>query len=265
MADVDGCAGRVGQTDFPRGDRIFACPVHSADAEHSRDLTLVDDPAVDQVEVLTVGEDQLSDAGRVLHTFQHRAGIADRSSVVRKGDSAGVFQRGHIGQRLSVHTFGDAGDRIDPCLCRLRLIQDIPDDLRAVDRRFGIGHTGDRSDAAGSGSRTAGQDILFMGLSGVAQMDVHINKTGENMFAGRVQQLDILRQVGDRFTADADDPVAVDQNIVQAVYAIFGADDPSALNQNHNFLLCGQLDRLTDDDTVFAIPFLDKNADLLIP
>ena len=69
-----------------------------------------------------------------------------------------------------------------------------------------------------------------MGLAGVPQVDVHVDKPRQHQLAGSVDHLGPLWEVGDEIFADFYDFVPVGEDVVESVDAVFRADDPPAFD-----------------------------------
>ena len=79
-----------------------------------------------------------------------------------------------------------------------------------VERRLGIGHAGDRRDAAGDGRRGPGGDGLVLLPTGLAEVDVHVDPAGGN---DQVRRVDGAIGCSAGLLADAEDAIVFDPQI----------------------------------------------------
>ena len=177
MADVKLCTGFQRHLQIALRDRILGKTIHALDAERLGNRAFIDNSAVDDRQILAMGNDRkagflcLCERG-----FHHLCG-RDRSAVIRERRNAGGFERFIIrelfafqpdGQRTGL-MYIDAG-----CLCTREKFTYL---LRIIHRRRGIRHTEYARDTACKRCRCSGIDVLFVRLTGVAEMHMHIKQS----------------------------------------------------------------------------------------
>ena len=227
MGDVDGRAGGFGEGDFPRGDEILACPVHAGDAQFLRDGAFVHDAAVYEVQILAVGDGEEAVFPGQAHPLPHEAGGGDRLAVIRDSDGPGGLEGGHVGEDFPLHPAGDGGNRVDAGFGGSPFLYNITENFGTVGDGVGIGHAGDRGDAARGGRLAAGEDVLLVEKTGVAEVDVHVNEAGEGGQTGKVTDgvARLRRKAGPH---GGEFPVR-DADVAGEIDGVGGADDMQVL------------------------------------
>ena len=124
--------------------------------------------------------------------------------------------------------FRQRADRIDAgesgCL---GAPQHVGNDRRRIERRFRVGHAGDRGETAGHGRRDTGGDRFLVRETGFAQVDVHVDEARRNDRAGGV---DHPRICGVGVLRDLADEAVLDDDIANSVESVRRIDDPAAAN-----------------------------------
>jgi hypothetical protein len=67
---------------------------------------------------------------------------------------------------------------------------DVADESAAVDRRVGIGHGDDAGETAARSGPSPAPDRFFILASGLAQMHMHVEESGQEDFSGAVEGID---------------------------------------------------------------------------
>ena len=140
---------------------------------------VVDIAAPEQTVVLAVGHDQLAQGLGALHGLPHHAVVLDAVAVVGEGHDPGR-QGLQVRQRPALFAHGDGAvgahvDRSVPADDGQLLLQVLP----AVRHRVQVGHGADGGVAAPGGGAGAAGDGLFIRKARLAQMHMHIAKTGQ--------------------------------------------------------------------------------------
>src|SRR5207302_9100763 len=108
-------------------------------------------------------------------------------AFVGEGDGAALDEAADLGQLGALAALGDGADGEDVGVAGpLRLEVDELGGRLAVEGRLGVGHAGDRGDAAGEGGGGAGGDGLVLLAAGLAEVDVHVDQAGADDLAGGV-------------------------------------------------------------------------------
>ena len=109
-------------------------------------------------------------------SLSHHLRILNGASVIGDTYAACRLESFVVAETVAAHAVCDAAHGIYLNACSLRLVNDIADSLGTVAGRLCIGHCKDSRNAACQCSRTAREDILLVGLSGVAEVNVHIEQ-----------------------------------------------------------------------------------------
>ena len=141
---------------------------------------------------------------RALHRAAEKGGIDDRSAVVGQSDRSRFLQFRKIGRLLALKSFCDARGDIDARFRVLRFFAHIAHDLAAVNRRIGIRHGEQACDSACRGRTAACDYVLFLGLSGIAKVNVHVY---ESRYRAEAFGIDDLSVGGEVFADLGYDPV----------------------------------------------------------
>ena len=135
-----------------------------------------------------MAEDGLVEHPAVFQGPAHDLGADDRRAVVGEGDGAALDQPADLGQLLALAALGDGADGKDVGVAgALGLEEDELGGGLAVEGRLGVGHAGDRRDAAGQRRRGAGGDGLVLLAARLAQVDVHVDQAGADDLARGVE------------------------------------------------------------------------------
>ena len=193
--------------DLTLGDDILAQAVYSLYAEFLRNLAGVHDTAVHDVEVLAVGDHLQPCVVRLHHGLRHDTGVPDRSAVVRNRNAASVVELLEVAHLNSAKPLGNAAHGVNAGLGVLRLLDDVVHRFRVVDSGIRIRHAGNCGNSACRRGVSAGDDILLVGLTGIAKMHMHIAYSGNDRQSLAVNDLrvrggDILADVAYQVVAD---------------------------------------------------------------
>ena len=165
------CYGKLSCRDY-----ILAQPAHTLYAELLRDLSLVDYTAVYYLKILAVRNDLQSGIVSLYHCLRHHIRRFNGSAVVAHRNTACRLKFVIVAQFLALHTLCDTADRINLRLCFLCLVENIFYRFLVVNGRFRVRHTRKRRNTACDSRLTACNNILFICLSGISQMNVHVHK-----------------------------------------------------------------------------------------
>src|SRR5262249_39877869 len=140
-----------------------------------------------------------------------------------EGDGAAVHEAADLGQLLAFAALGDGTDGEDVGVAGALGLE--VDELRgglAVDGRLGVGHARHRREAAGQRRCGAGADRLVLLAARLAQVNVHVNESGADDLAGRIDgAVGLEAGVG----PDTENLVALDPQLVGAVDLLRRVDD----------------------------------------
>ena len=166
----------------------------------------------------------------VLHRQPEQVRIGDRLAVVGNRDDAGFLHPADLRHLHAGEPLGDRADRVNvhAAALRLGLLDDVARHRRVVVDRLGVGHAADRREAAVRRRARAGDDILFVFLTGVTQMAVHIDEARRDDLARRV--VDLRLRVG-QVLADRRDFAIRNQNIRHLVHTVGRVNHTAAANQ----------------------------------
>ena len=134
-------------------------------------------PPLGQLADLGMVEHRLVEHQAVLEGPAHQLGVVDRGAVVAEGHRPGLDQLADLGQFLPLAVLAHAGDDEDVAVAGLGgLVADELDRALAVDGRVGVGHAGDRGEAAGQRRGRARLDRLVLLEARLAEVDVHVDQ-----------------------------------------------------------------------------------------
>jgi hypothetical protein len=170
----------------------------------------VHDAGAGELGVLLVQGDRAAAEALVLQCAPQQASAADRQAVVAEAESAGIAQRGHLGQLLPLHRSSHGGEETDPDRGRRAGIRPQRLDVGGGgDGRFGVGHRQGAAIATGRGRAGAGLDVLLVLLARGAQVHVGVEEGREGVQAAGVDFLEAVDarragrgQLGDLAGAD---------------------------------------------------------------
>ena len=192
---------------------------------------LVHDAVPLEIGILGVLDDRHAQGAGQLERPAHDLRVPHRLSVVGDRDRARLDQLLDLGQGFAHLSAGHRGDGMDARVPALAGAPDHVFDPRAVvERRGGVRHAGDRGEAAprrGAGSRL---DRLLLFLPRLAQVHVDVHEPGTDHGALHRQHLGgtALADLGGRVLPQAGDLAVHDPEILHAVDAARGIEDPTA-------------------------------------
>ena len=166
------CYGKLSCRDY-----ILAQPAHTLYAELLRNLSFIDYTAVYYLKILAVRNNLQSGIVCLYHCLRHHIRRFNGSAVVAHRNTACRLKFVIVAQLLALHTLCDTADRINLRLCFLCLVENIFYRFLVVNGRFRVRHTRKRRNTACDSRLTACNNILFICLSGISQMNVHIAYT----------------------------------------------------------------------------------------
>jgi len=154
--------------------------------------------------------------------------------VVGEGARALHDHVANLGQALALLATGEGthGTHVHQAGAARRV--DLVADLGAgVSDRVGVGHGRDVGEAAvGSGARTGGDGLLVL-EAGVTEVDVHVDKAGDEVLAGTVDDLDTLGGLDE--LRDLRDDLVLDEDVTDVVQAHLRVDDVGSLDQIRHY------------------------------
>ena len=230
MAQVNPLALRLRNQNVA-GDHHFLRRARRArQAELGGDKALVHHAVADEVLILAVAHNEQAEVIGVLHRQPEQVRIGDRLAVVGNRDDAGFLHPADLRHLHAGEPLGDRADRVNvhAAALRLGLLDDVARHRRVVVDRLGVGHAADRREAAVRRRARAGDDILFVFLTGVAQMAVHVDEARRDDLARRV--VDLCLRIG-QILADRRDFAIRNQNIRHLVHTVGRVNHTAAANQ----------------------------------
>src|SRR5262249_53126051 len=172
---------------------------------------------------------------RVFHRAPVEPAVHDTLAVVRERDASRLRQLGQLGELLAAQILRDRADRIDPHdPFDLRLGEDVVRHRAVVVDGTGIRHAAHRGEAAGGRGPRTGRDRLFIFLSGLAQVHVHVDESGTDDLAARVDDLDVGRAL--EAPTEPRDLTVLDQYVLDGIDAVGRIDHAAAADQETHAL-----------------------------
>ncbi len=230
VGDVDVGTRQLGQQDVAGHHHVFGRRGLTRKPELGGDDALVDRGACAQVRVLRVADDRRAERQGVFHGAAVQAGVHHALAVVRERDAARFRQLGQLGQLLAAEIPRDRADRIDAHQALdLGLGEDVVRHRAVVVDRARVRHAAHGGEPAGGRGPRAGRDGLLVLLAGLAQVHVHVDESGTDDLAGRVDDLD----VGGRLEAPPEphDLAVLDQEVLDGVDVVRRIDHAPAPDQ----------------------------------
>ena len=153
-----------------------------------RHLAVVGDAVLGQIAVLRAQPDAETEGGRVLHCAQQHLIVLQRHIGLGESDAAGVAQFRHFRELLAGQANGERADRINVRqVKRLGAMLEHFHQAGLVQRRIGVGRTGEAGDAA----RRRGQHFRFQRrlvfVAGFAQARRQVDQARADHQAGGVE------------------------------------------------------------------------------
>ncbi len=203
MLKVDVSAGIVREDGIPHDDDILGSGGPALQAETEGDIPLVHDGAFGEAGILAMVKDGEVKHVGVFENAAHEFVALDTTAVIGDGDDAGALEGAKGCHFPACHALGQATGRVNVNDgIALGGVLDELDRSGVVADRRGIGHADDGGKASGGGAAAAAADGFLMGLSGIAEVDMDIDKAGADNEAGRVDHLYILHAVVGPFIDD---------------------------------------------------------------
>ena len=173
--------------------------------------------------VLGLQTDRIVEGRRILHGAQQDLRVDDRLLGLREGNAAGKRQAGHLGQFFAGELLGQRANREHARQTeRLAAPHQAFNQPWLIERRVGIGRTGDRGDTAGHGGEEFGLQI--------GQASGQIDQTRTNDQPSGVNGP--LRPKLFRLLAERSNPAVCNKNIGSRIDAVFRVDDSAVLDMN---------------------------------
>src|SRR4030042_4304033 len=101
VSDMDAGARRPGEYDVPGDHYVLSHGRDTREAQEKRGRALVHHPALAEVRVLAVVNDQSVQSLSAVQGLLHNPAVLDAAAVIREGDGSGGGQIGHVGEFLS--------------------------------------------------------------------------------------------------------------------------------------------------------------------
>ena len=175
--------------DVSGNDHIFHCVGDPPVAQLFLLCSGVHHASVHQILILAMGHDQSVHSCDLLQTFTIKQCVHHALPVLREGNGTGLLHGRNIHQLLICLTHGYGGKLLHPYRRLGCLIQDIPQSLHRIHRRLRIRHGADSGHTAGSRCSRAGQDIFLLGLSGIPEMYMQVDESGEHVHSRCIDHL----------------------------------------------------------------------------
>ena len=227
MLTVNFCAGKFREQNIARHNHFLARRRPAAQTERGAPVTFMHHAVGHERIILTmIKQRQVKHLG-VLAGAAHEIVILHTMAVVGDGDDAGFFQAADGREFFAGEIFTDgAGDKNIYHAFPSSAFANQRDRASIVNRRCGVGHTDERGEAATRRCRRAAGDIFFGGLAGLAQMNMQVNQTGRNDFAGDIQR----RHAGGRRNvfADGGDFASENEHVGNGIKLVGGINHAAA-------------------------------------
>ena len=230
MAEMDALAFRFRNKNVARNHDLLGGTGDSRQTELGGNKAFIHHAVADKVLILAVAHDEQTEMVGILHRQTEKVRVRYRLSVVGNRDDARFLHPADFRHFNARQPLGDRADRIDAhaASLRLRLFDDVARHSRVVVGRLRVGHAANRGKAAVRRRTRAGNDILFIFLTRIAQMAVHIDQARGDYLARCVVY---LCSVGGKPFADRRNFAVLNQNIRDFVHPVGGVNDVSAANQ----------------------------------
>ena len=231
MLDVDASARQAGQLQVAGDADFLAASGDAGQTEPVGTGTLVHRAAAAQFgNFAMAGHEQVEVAG-VFEGAAEKVGVGHRVAVIGDHDGPLLLHVGDVGQLLAGAALGDTAGGPDR---NGRLLAgegaDVADESAAVDRRVGIGHGDDAGETAARSGPSPAPDRFFILASGLAQMHVHVEESGQENFSGAVDSFDPGGGLDFRCGA-LDFAVGAHEDVESPWRGVVGIDGESAVEQ----------------------------------
>jgi len=205
------------------------------------EMALVHHPALGELGLLGVLDDERIEQGRVGQGPAQHARVGDRPLAIGEGHRTGRLQQAQLGQLQAVQALGHGRHRVD--LDELHLPRPARHELdhrRIVDRRVGIGHQREAGDPAGGGRHRAAVDPLLVLGPGLAQLGAHVDQPRRQAEPAGVDHLGTVRHrhAGDPRPHLGDAP-ADGQEAARPVLPARRVEQPRTRDQERAAQACG--------------------------
>jgi len=189
-----------------------------------------------------VGDDGQIQRVGVLEGPLHEARVHDGPAVVGETGRARLLEIAELGEHLPLGAPADGGDGVDAGQARLLgLPQDELRDGAVVVDGVGIGHAGDRGEAARHGRRAPRLDGLLVLEARLPQVGVDVDEPRDDELAPDVDyrhsgipllSLAVVHEIAPR----GGDLPSLDEDVQHVVDLLRGVDDPSSPEQRRHDL-----------------------------
>ena len=210
VLNVQRAAGQTGQGDVAGDLDFLAFGGPTQHAQTGGNHAFVDLAFADQIVVLLVGHDNAVELGSVVHDAAHHAGTLDAAAVIGEGNGAVGHHVAHFGDDFALQALGCGTGHMDTALTDSCCTgKDVFHTQGIVDDGIGVSHAAHGGETA-MGSRTgAGSDIFLLLETGLAQMHVHVDQTGNGDLSAHIAGFalfdgKVLAHFGDLAVADHD-------------------------------------------------------------
>ena len=190
MLDVDARPGEARQLEVAGDADFLAAGRDSRDTQPVGAGTFVHRAATAQFRDFAMAGGEKIEVTRVFQRATEKIGIGHRVAVVGDHHRTLTVHVGDVGQLLSGAALGDATRRPDGNGGLLAgQSADEADKTAGVDGRIRVRHGDNAGESAAHRGAPAGCDGLFVLTSGFAQVDVHVEKTGQKDFSRAIDDL----------------------------------------------------------------------------
>ena len=217
MLDVQLGAGKFGHLDVASDLNLLALRRPTKQAQTRGNGALIDLAVAHEVLVLAVAHEDLAEHLAVVHATAHHAGTLDTAAVIGESDSAAGDHIAHLGKSLALEAArasarGEHAAMANGGSTRL----DVLDNRAVIGHGIGVGHGANAGETALGGSTGAALDVLLVLITGLTEMNMHVNETGNEILARHIEDGGVTRlEVG----CDSGDLIALDQNIADLIKA----------------------------------------------
>jgi hypothetical protein len=230
VRNVNVTAGHLGQQDVAAGGDGLCHAGNAAQSQRRRHRPFMGDAVALQGLILAMLDHRHVEHAGVLERATRQDCRRHRQAIVGHRHAAGFLQLGDVGQLFALLSARHGADWIDAGqVCFRRLLQDQPRDPGVVVHRPGVRHARHGRESAGHRRGDAGRDGLFMLLTGLAKVHMHVDQSGAHDEAG--WNVDDFSAVGLQVGSHFGNAIAVDQHVENAVAAVGRVNDATSLEQ----------------------------------
>ena len=155
---------------------------------------------------------------RLFHCLEAGVHVGEVNAVIGESGRTGCQQCGKIGHFLALKSLGHRARlvHVDVAACLACLVLHVLQRLHVVAGRQGVRHAHNRGESARCRGAHTGHHVLFLGLTGVTEVYVGIDKTGCNRLSCRIKHRTACRCINVGFHL-GQNAVVADQQIKACV------------------------------------------------